>query len=55
MAKLPGKVCISCGRLTSQYVEFKCPECGKSNIIRCSQCRETYVLYKCPDCSFEGP
>ncbi|MGC8587298.1 MAG: zinc finger domain-containing protein [Candidatus Micrarchaeia archaeon] len=52
---MPGKTCISCGRLTKDYVEFKCPNCGKANIVRCSHCRETYVRYKCPECGFEGP
>ena len=27
MSKI-GKVCTSCGRLTDNYVAFKCPECG---------------------------
>ncbi|MGC8538674.1 MAG: zinc finger domain-containing protein [Candidatus Micrarchaeia archaeon] len=52
---LPGKVCSSCGRLTNDYVSFKCPKCGKSTIIRCSHCRETYTKYTCEVCGFEGP
>ncbi|MGC8662743.1 MAG: zinc finger domain-containing protein [Candidatus Micrarchaeia archaeon] len=50
-----GKVCTSCGKLTSKYVEFKCPKCGEETIIRCMHCRETYTKYKCPKCGFEGP
>lgn len=34
---------------------FKCPSCGKQEIIRCSKCRETVAKYKCPECGFEGP
>ncbi|MGC8710145.1 MAG: zinc finger domain-containing protein [Candidatus Micrarchaeia archaeon] len=52
---LPGKVCISCGKLTSKYSQFKCPNCGEVEIIRCEHCRETYAKYKCPKCGFEGP
>lgn len=55
MAQLAGKVCSSCGRLTSAYTEFKCPNCGKSTIVRCNDCRKTYNKYKCKECGFEGP
>lgn len=55
MGTLAGKVCSSCGRLTSEYTEFKCPSCGKTTIIRCKACRETYNKYKCAECKFEGP
>jgi len=50
-----GKICSSCGRLTSDYTEFNCPVCGKSIITRCKQCRKTYNKYKCKDCGFGGP
>ncbi|MCL4373766.1 zinc finger domain-containing protein [Candidatus Marsarchaeota archaeon] len=52
---LPGKRCVSCGRLTSEYTEFKCPKCGKGTIIRCDHCREITNSYKCDVCGFEGP
>ena len=52
---LPGKVCISCGRMTSEYTEFKCPSCGKDAIIRCKHCREISNEYKCETCGFQGP
>ncbi len=52
---LPGKVCSSCGRLSSQYVEFGCPKCSGSAIVRCNECRMTYTKYRCPKCGFEGP
>ncbi len=55
MGTLAGKVCSSCGRLTSEYTEFKCPSCGKTTVIRCKACRETYNKYKCTECNFEGP
>lgn len=52
---LPGKVCVSCGRLTHEYSEFKCPNCGETDIVRCSHCREIANIYKCKNCGFEGP
>ncbi len=52
---MPGKVCVSCGRLTSDYTEFKCPTCGKGHIVRCHHCREISNGYKCSECGFEGP
>ena len=55
MAQLAGKICTSCGRLTSAYTEFKCPGCGKSTIIRCKHCREITNTYRGGDCEFEGP
>ena len=55
MEALAGKTCSSCGRLTSEYTEFKCPQCGNSTIIRCGTCRENHNTYKCNECKFEGP
>lgn len=55
MADNPGKLCVSCGRLTNQYVEFRCPSCGEGNIIRCYSCREKHTRYRCTKCDFEGP
>ena len=52
---MPGKVCVSCGRLTNDYTEFKCPTCGSGSIIRCHHCREISNSYKCKECNFEGP
>ena len=50
------KRCTSCKKEVSQeYVEFKCPSCGKAKIIRCLNCRTTSRPYKCQDCNFEGP
>ncbi len=36
-------------------VVFKCPSCGKYEIVRCKHCREIVAKYKCPGCGFEGP
>jgi len=36
-------------------VEFKCPSCGKAEILRCAECRKLATKYKCPSCGFEGP
>lgn len=55
MVQLSGKVCSSCGRLTSEYTEFKCPSCGETTIVRCKRCRENFARYKCEKCKFEGP
>ncbi|MCL4383203.1 MAG: zinc finger domain-containing protein [Candidatus Marsarchaeota archaeon] len=52
---LPGKFCVSCGRLNSKYTEFKCPNCAKTAIIRCDHCKEIFNSYKCEECGFEGP
>lgn len=52
---LPGKTCVSCGRLTHEYTEFKCPACGKETIVRCYHCREISNTYVCKSCKFEGP
>ncbi|MGC9037853.1 MAG: zinc finger domain-containing protein [Candidatus Micrarchaeia archaeon] len=51
----PGKICTSCGKLTKDYVEFKCPKCNEGVIIRCRECRENFRSYKCSVCGFEGP
>jgi predicted RNA-binding Zn-ribbon protein involved in translation (DUF1610 family) len=36
-------------------VVFKCPNCGKVEIIRCNKCRKMSVPYVCPICGFQGP
>ncbi len=36
-------------------VEFVCPNCGRSTIIRSYKARKLGVRYKCPVCGFEGP
>ena len=51
-------VCSSCKkRITNTLgtTRFKCPNCGKSEIIRCHHCREIVAKYRCSLCSFEGP
>ncbi|MBD3249810.1 RNA-binding protein [Candidatus Woesearchaeota archaeon] len=50
--------CSSCKkRITNESgtAVFKCPKCGKSEIVRCRSCRENVVKYRCPECGFEGP
>ena len=50
------KVCMSCNtEVSGTYLEFKCPKCLKSNIIRCEHCRVMSKEYKCINCGFEGP
>lgn len=57
MDKRP-KVCSSCkSSLTnlSGSTSFKCPKCGKIEIIRCSHCRKIGAKYTCSNCNFSGP
>ena len=51
-------VCSSCKkRITNEKgsAVFKCPKCGKTEIVRCKNCREIVAKYKCPECGFTGP
>ena len=50
--------CTTCGtKIENQknWVEFECPSCGKSAIIRCERCRKLVNVYECPNCKFQGP
>ena len=50
--------CVSCGvdvEVQDNWVQFSCPECGKSTMIRCKKCKEMGNPYKCPECGFVGP
>ena len=50
------KTCSTCNKaVMDDYIEFKCPKCGKAKIVRCKHCRETSKIYACPECGFEGP
>ena len=49
------KNCNSCGRQTKNFVAFKCPNCGESEIIRCQHCRETLNEFICTKCGAKGP
>jgi len=51
-------VCMSCKKRitnTPGVAKFKCPNCGKFDIIRCRHCREIASKYECPECGFIGP
>lgn len=51
-------ICSCCGKKITNLdgtAKFKCPECGKSEIIRCGHCRKIVAKYICPECKFEGP
>lgn len=41
--------------VTTDYIEFKCPNCGKSRIVRSLHARATAKTYKCEECGFIGP
>jgi len=48
--------CTSCNKeVSGDYIEFRCPKCGKQKIIRCINCRENERTYSCKECNFEGP
>ncbi|MEK6845809.1 MAG: zinc finger domain-containing protein [Nanoarchaeota archaeon] len=52
------KTCISCKKKVVNNpgsVTFRCPQCGKYEIIRCSNCRANAFKYVCPGCNFKGP
>ncbi|MDO8646900.1 MAG: zinc finger domain-containing protein [Candidatus Diapherotrites archaeon] len=50
------KVCSSCNiKIGKEFVEFKCPKCGKETIVRCKNCRSTSKPYTCKTCGFIGP
>jgi len=34
---------------------FKCPNCGKTEIVRTKHQRRIAVKYKCKSCDFSGP
>jgi len=51
-------ICSSCGKRTandSGSVKFKCPSCGKTEMIRCTKCRQLATKYTCAECGFQGP
>jgi len=48
--------CSSCNiEVTDDFTKFKCPSCGKVEIIRCNRCKSISKKYKCSNCSFIGP
>ncbi|MBR9699961.1 RNA-binding protein [Candidatus Woesearchaeota archaeon] len=52
------KVCSSTKeRITNDAgsVEFACPQCSETNIIRSSRARTLAIKYKCEKCGFTGP
>ena len=52
------KLCISCKKEINNdagSVEFSCPSCGETSIIRCTHCRDVGANYICQNCNFEGP
>ena len=55
---MEGKKCISCKKKIDNSqgsVSFKCPNCGKYDVVRCGECRKSAVKYICPQCEFKGP
>jgi len=39
----------------SGSVQFPCPKCGKTTIVRSTLARKNAMKYKCSECGFEGP
>lgn len=51
-------LCNSCGKnlvSSDNFVQFECPNCGETEVIRCKKCRRKQNVYKCKNCGFEGP
>jgi len=51
-------VCGSCKKILTNLAgnaQFKCPNCGQTEIVRCAHCRKIAAKYKCSSCNFEGP
>ena len=36
-------------------VQFPCPKCGETNIVRSMHSRQIVVQYTCDECGFVGP
>ncbi|MDO8427893.1 MAG: zinc finger domain-containing protein [Candidatus Diapherotrites archaeon] len=50
------KKCQTCNReIIRDYIEFKCPACLKTRILRCMDCENKSTPYTCSDCGFKGP
>lgn len=52
------KKCLSCKKVIANdqtSTTFKCPSCGKYEIVRCGNCRANATKFICPECGFEGP
>ncbi len=52
------KYCTGCKKNVAninESVNFKCPKCGKQEIVRCGHCRKIAAKYTCPECGFVGP
>lgn len=51
-------ICSTCGNHVmskNNFVQFECPDCGKSNIVRCKTCKDLGNKYQCKECEFVGP
>lgn len=57
MTKISKRVCTSCKTDVANQVcvKFRCPGCGKEEIIRCNHCRRIATRYVCRLCNFSGP
>jgi predicted RNA-binding Zn-ribbon protein involved in translation (DUF1610 family) len=50
--------CTSCNveiKAKENFVIFKCPNCGKTTIVRCASCKASGRKYTCSECGFVGP
>ena len=50
--------CSSCKKQVVNVkgsTRFKCPGCGKEEIVRCYECRRLATKYICKKCEFKGP
>ncbi|NOX71583.1 MAG: DUF1610 domain-containing protein [Candidatus Micrarchaeota archaeon] len=50
--------CVSCGidvEVQDNWVQFSCPSCGETQIVRCEKCKQMGNPYRCEKCGFVGP
>ena len=55
--KMKEITCNSCKKKVMNNIGcviFKCPSCGKEDIVRCKECRVLAIKYVC-SCGFTGP
>ena len=52
------KICSTCKKDSTNEegtVEFECPACHGTHIVRCRHCKSIAAPYKCSKCGFIGP
>ena len=55
---MENRMCSTCGSHVmsrDNFVQFDCPGCGKTRIVRCKMCKDLSNSYVCKECEFTGP